>query len=142
MELQRKAILRYSLIELTFISMPTFLIFKNSSVVNTLRGADPNALRSAVLSASADAAKSPAKSSVSFQSKGHVLGGEGTPSKVQRGSIGEQVRDFGSRLTRGGFMATLIQFFTLYFVTLFSLDPKAAAENSAVSQGSAARKNR
>ncbi|MCJ1444613.1 MAG: hypothetical protein MMC23_005115 [Stictis urceolatum] len=116
-------------------AMPTFLIFKNSSVNKTLRGADPNGLRSAVLAASADAAKSGAKASVSFQTRGHVLGGGDMPSRVQRGDLAEQGRAWIAGLLPAGFMDAVIRFLGLYVVTLFSLDPKAAAENSVLNVG-------
>jgi hypothetical protein len=40
--------------------MPTFLILKGTHVKETIRGANPTALRTAVLAAAADAAKGPA----------------------------------------------------------------------------------
>jgi thioredoxin 1 len=120
--------------------MPTFLIFKNSSVVNTLRGADPNALRSAILAASADAAKSGPKSSASFQTKGHVLGGEDTPSRAQSGTVTEQANAFFKSLMRVKFLDTFIRFVGLYLVTLFSLDPKTAASTTSLGRDTAAKR--
>jgi hypothetical protein len=102
--------------------MPTFLILKNGAVVNTLRGADPGALRSAVLSAAADAAKSAPKASASFASKGHTLGTGTSPAAAKTATVGP--------LMNGGFLAWIIRFLALYFTTLFSLDPHAAAEAS------------
>lgn len=59
--------------------MPTFIIFHNSTPRTTLRGADPQGLKSAILKASADAAKGPARESLAFSSKGHVLGSAPAP---------------------------------------------------------------
>ena len=53
-------------------AMPTFLIFKNSTVANTLRGANPQGLKSAVEAAARDAKNGPAKQSAAFGTKGHV----------------------------------------------------------------------
>jgi hypothetical protein len=47
-------------------SMPTFLILKGTHVKETIRGANPTALRTAVLAAAADAAKGPAASAGAF----------------------------------------------------------------------------
>jgi hypothetical protein len=59
-------------------SMPTFLILKGTHVKETIRGANPTALRTAVLAAAADAAKGPAASAGAFfagkgQTRGWVL---------------------------------------------------------------------
>lgn len=99
--------------------MPTFLVFKNGSVADTIRGANPSALRTAVSRASADAAKGPAKSSASFQSKGYTLGSTSTPSRPAGGAALGQ-----------GFADSVIRFFGLYLTTLFSFDSYAAAEAS------------
>ena len=111
--------------------MPTFLIFKNGTVSNTLRGANPAALRSAVMTASADAARGPAKASASFASKGHVLGSEksastSTPSSRSSGVVGAPIGQW----SLAGLMDTVGRFFGLYVTTLLSLDPKAVAEVS------------
>ena len=107
--------------------MPTFILFKNGSVNNTLRGANPTGLRSAIMTASADAAKGPAKSSASFTSKGHVLGSE------DNGASGTSLRGGGASSGPwfgGGFADTVGRFFGLYITTLFSLDPVGTAESS------------
>lgn len=117
--------------------MPTFLILKNSSVTKTLRGADPASLRSAVLSASADAAKTPAKTSASFQTRGQVLGSEGPVERrgaragVGQGlGAGEKITDALRRATSGGFLDSVIRFFALYLISLVSLDPRGSVEGS------------
>ncbi|KAL9108721.1 MAG: hypothetical protein Q9227_006517 [Pyrenula ochraceoflavens] len=108
-------------------AMPTFLIFKNGRVANTLRGADPNGLRSAVMKASSDAAVGPARESPAFTSKGHVLGSENARSRPSTTSSGP-----GMALPANmqGLVDNVINFLGLYFVSLFSLDPYAAAESS------------
>ncbi|KAF2089666.1 thioredoxin-domain-containing protein [Saccharata proteae CBS 121410] len=104
-------------------AMPTFLIFKNSSVSETIRGANPAALRSAVLKCSADAAKGPGRQSASFTSKGHVLGsGSGSSSMT---------RDWGFQVQRhGSLLDTLVRFVALYFTSLFAFDAYQAAQAS------------
>lgn len=117
--------------------MPTFLVLKGSSVIETVRGANPTALRTAVLSAAASAAKGPAKSSASFSGKGQTLGssaggGAGTTRSVQAPSI-----DFGAlfaspaAFSQGrGLPHAIVRFLGLYFSTLFSLEPLKTAEQS------------
>lgn len=110
--------------------MPTFLIFKNGSVSSTIQGANPSALRSAVQAASTDAAKGAAKSAArtgpAFTSKGHKLGGEGTPSTMQTTwpsvNVGSWLNPNSSNV--------VIRFVGLYLTTLFSLDAEAAAAAS------------
>ena len=92
--------------------MPTFLIFKNGRVSNTLRGADPNGLRSAVMKASADAAAGPARESTVFGSKGHVLGAESTASKP---STSRPSLALPTNLQ--GFVDNFINFFGLYLAS-------------------------
>lgn len=100
--------------------MPTFLVFKNGKVSDTIRGANPSALRTAVSNASRDAANGPAKSSASFSSKGYTLGGGSTPS-----------RPAGNGAALGaGFGDQVVRFFGLYLTTLFSFDSYSAAEAS------------
>lgn len=105
--------------------MPTFLVFKNGSVAETIRGANPAALRAAVTKAAADAAKGPARASTAFQSKGHVLGNAGGASSSSSG-------DWAWNLTqrRGGLLDTMVRFVALYVITLFSFDAFAAARES------------
>lgn len=115
--------------------MPTFLILKGSTVVETVRGANPSSLRQAVLSAAASAAKSPAKSSASFSGKGQTLGSSSAPNSgrtVQAPSI-----DFGAltaspaAFSQGrGWPSTVVRFLGLYVTSLLSLEPGRAAEES------------
>ena len=116
--------------------MPTFLILKGKSVVETVRGANPTALRTAVLSAAANAAKSPAKSSASFSGKGQALGsGSGTASASR--TVSAPAIDFGAlfaspaAFAQGrGVASAIVRFIGLYITTLLSLEPARAAEES------------
>jgi thioredoxin len=116
-------------------AMPTFLILKGSSVVETVRGANPTALRTAVLSAAASAARGPAKSSASFGGKGQSLGSETSGSTTR--SVQAPRVDFGALVaspaafSQGrGLPHTIVRFLGLYFTSLFSLEPAKAAEES------------
>jgi thioredoxin 1 len=109
--------------------MPTFLIFKNGSVIDTIRGANPSALRSAILKAASDATKGPAKSSAAFGSKGYVLGSAGGPAATARSSGAAWSQGFGS-FGGSGLMDTVVRFMALYVTSLISFDGYHAAEQS------------
>lgn len=95
--------------------MPTFMIFKAGSVINTIRGADARGLTTAIEAAVKLAgAAAPAYSSV-----GRTLGGGPSP----RASM---ARPFNFKSV----IDTIIGFLGLYFMSLFSFDAYAAAENS------------
>lgn len=130
-------------------AMPTFLVLKGSKVVETIRGANPSALRSAILSAAADAARGPAKSSASFGGKGQTLGseaggrtvgggGSGMPS-LPNVNIGQMLSSPASFAQGRGLPQLIVRFLGLYLSTLFSFDPMRTAEGSpfAVGKGSA-----
>jgi hypothetical protein len=110
--------------------MPTFLVFKNGSVIDTIKGANPSALRTAVSTAAREAATGPAKSSASFSSKGYTLGGGSTPSGPAGGvaALGTGVAD------------QMVRFFGLYLTTLFSFDAYTAAEASPFAVRNAGRR--
>ncbi|GAB7364489.1 hypothetical protein MBLNU230_g5299t1 [Neophaeotheca triangularis] len=121
-------------------AMPTFLVLKGSSVVETVRGANVAALRAAVAGAEARAAK---EGAAVFESKGRTLGGEGVSSGAGRGSGGVGAGfglgglDVGGLLAspagfaqRAGWVAKLVRFVGLYFTTLLAFDPAGAAEGS------------
>lgn len=122
--------------------MPTFLILKGSKVVETVRGANPTALRSAILSAAADAAKGPAKaagSSALFSGKGQTLGGQGgsRPNNASGPGLGASLPNLGHAFSAPGAFAQgrgipamVVRFLGLYFSTLFSFDPIRTAEES------------
>jgi thioredoxin 1 len=109
--------------------MPTFLVLKNGSVSETIRGANPAALRNAVSRASSGAGKGPAKQSANFQSKGYTLGSSSTGSRpVNNGT--SWLGGLGTGAGAGGLAESAVRFMGLYFTTLFSFDSYAAAEAS------------
>lgn len=103
--------------------MPTFLVFKSGTVSQTIRGANPSALRSAVAAASSDVGRGSASNGTHFQSKGHRLGDPGAAASRTGGSAFPAI-------SLGGFTNTLVRFTGLYVTTLFSFDAYAAAEAS------------
>ncbi|KAK3115063.1 hypothetical protein LTR53_005982 [Teratosphaeriaceae sp. CCFEE 6253] len=121
-------------------AMPTFLILKGSSVKETVRGANATALRTAVLSAAADAAKGPAKSSgATFTGKGQTLGSESGPAGLRNSApaSASALPDAGAMLSSPaqfaqgrGLPQTVVRFLGLYLTSLFSLEPDAAAAAS------------
>lgn len=125
--------------------MPTFLVLKGNSVVETVRGANPTALRTAILSAAASAAKGPAKSSASFYGKGQALGSEASGSAAGAGgsrTVQAPAVDFGALMaspatfSQGrGLPNTVVRFLGLYVSTLFSLEPLKTAEESPFAMG-------
>lgn len=107
--------------------MPTFLVFKSSKVTETLRGANPSALRTAVMKCVADSGPGGASSGNSaFGSKGYRLGAEGDKTAQRVGG------GVGGGMSMGG-ADVLVRFVGLYFTTLFSMDAYAAAEGSPLS---------
>jgi thioredoxin 1 len=116
-------------------SMPTFLVFKNGKVVDTIRGANPSALRSAVSRAAADAGKGAASSGEHFQSQGYKLGAQGSSRAGARaGGAGWSLPSGGV----GGLADSMVRFGGLYLTTLFSFDAYAAAQSSPFSVRNAA----
>ncbi|KAF2724763.1 thioredoxin-domain-containing protein [Polychaeton citri CBS 116435] len=123
-------------------AMPTFLVLKNGSVTETIRGANPSALRSAVVNAAAQAGKGPTRSSVAFTGAGQKLGAEnragaGPGANAGRNASGPLLPDLGAMFTspaafaqRGGVLSSVVRFIGLYLTTLFSIEPKPAAESS------------
>lgn len=132
--------------------MPTFLILKNGKVSNTLRGADPSALRAAVLAASDDASRGSAQSSAAFQSKGQVLGNKpaanpptrsassglrpGAGATVAAGGAGINAtfNEYARAALRPSPLSGVVRFIGLYFTTLLTLDPHGAAASSVFNQ--------
>ncbi|KAH7383758.1 thioredoxin-like protein [Pyrenochaeta sp. MPI-SDFR-AT-0127] len=108
-------------------AMPTFLVIKSSSVVETIRGANPSALTAAVRKAANDSG--PGGSSAAFQSKGRTLGSAAEPSR----SVNESPFAGLQRLVvgNGGLSDTVVRFFALYVISLFTFDAFKAAEGSA-----------
>lgn len=118
--------------------MPTFLILKGSSVKETIRGANPTALRTAVLSAAAEAAKGGAAGGAFFSGKGQTLGSSDRPSAPAAARSGaSQMPNFGAMASSpaaysqgSGLPQTVMRFVGLYLQTLFSFVPVEAAEQS------------
>jgi thioredoxin 1 len=99
--------------------MPTFLIFRNGSVIKTIRGADPRGLTSAV----EEAAKLAGHTSP-LSTPGRTLGGTplpGRPAQSLQRPLTWDLRNF---------INAVIAFFGLYFTSLFSLNAYKAAEDS------------
>ncbi|EHK96495.1 putative Thioredoxin-like protein [Glarea lozoyensis 74030] len=95
-------------------AMPTFLIFRSGTVIQTIQGADRGGLTTAI----ENAIKLAGPSKPTFSSAGRTLGGS-TP----RASL---ARPFNYQR----YIDILISFFGLYFISLFSLDAYKAAEES------------
>ena len=98
--------------------MPTFLVFKSKSVIETIRGANPSALTAAVRKASNDTGAGAAASAL-FSSKPSQTVGEGAFARLQSLMTGN-----------GGFADMAIRFVALYLVSLFAFDSFKAAEES------------
>lgn len=91
------------------------MIFRNGTTIETIRGADPRKLTSAV----ENAVQLAGIPKPSYSTPGRTLGG--TPSRGQSLSRPLDIK---------GFFDAIIAFFGLYFYSLFSLDPFKAAESS------------
>jgi hypothetical protein len=119
-------------------SMPTFLVFKSGKVADTIRGANPSALRSAVARAAADASTGSSSSSggaVFESTKGYRLGSAGEPAvraRAQGRSAGAAGADaaLAGMASLGGFAGVAVRFLALYLTSLFSFDAFVAAEAS------------
>ncbi|KAI0530262.1 thioredoxin-like protein [Xylaria digitata] len=114
-------------------AMPTFLIFKSGSVIETIRGANPPSLTAAVEKAVKLAGT--AAPGASFSMPGRTLGG----SSGGGGSGATPVRRSGNHTSNGrswgsfspfNFINSLLTFLGLYIVSLLSFDPYKAAERS------------
>ncbi|KAI1433246.1 thioredoxin-like protein [Xylaria sp. CBS 124048] len=112
-------------------SMPTFLIFKRGSVINTIRGANAQALTAAVEQAIKMVDFAPG---ASFAAPGRTLGGIGSGSGAApaRTSSGNALggRSLWTSLSPFHLLTSLLTFFGLYFVSLLSFDPYKSAERS------------
>ncbi|KAF2704700.1 thioredoxin-domain-containing protein [Pleomassaria siparia CBS 279.74] len=109
-------------------AMPTFLVLKSSSVVESIRGANPSALKAAVNKAVTDAARGPAASAAAFKSKGYTLGSATTPSRpVNQGAFAGVSNMLSGN---GGLADVLVRFVGLYVISLFAFDSFKAAEES------------
>ncbi|KAF2832588.1 thioredoxin [Ophiobolus disseminans] len=110
-------------------AMPTFLVIKSSTVVETIRGANPSALTAAVRKAANDSASGPGAAGAAFQTKGRTLGSSSEPSRP----VGESPFAGLQRLLlgNGGFSDVLVRFVALYVISLFAFNGYKAAEESA-----------
>ncbi|KAL2117766.1 hypothetical protein VTJ04DRAFT_7426 [Mycothermus thermophilus] len=102
-------------------AMPTFIVLRSGTVIDTIQGANPPALTAAVDKAVKLAG--PGGGSA-FSGTGHRLGG--TPVSRPSASVG---RSSGS-WDLASLWQAIVTFFGLYLYSLFSLDPYKAAENS------------
>jgi len=91
--------------------MPTFLIFRSGSVIETIQGADQRKLTTAI----ENAVKLVGPAKPVYSSVGHTLGGT---------SGGSKPINFKS------FLDAVLSFFGIYFWSLLSLDAYGAAEGS------------
>ncbi|KAK0656279.1 thioredoxin-like protein [Cercophora newfieldiana] len=105
-------------------AMPTFLVLHNGSVIDTIQGANPSALTTAVEKAIKLAGPGGGSS---FGTGGHRLGGSGVAAPRAGGG---QTISRSRNWSLNGFIHAIWTFFGLYFYTLFSLDPYKAAETS------------
>jgi thioredoxin 1 len=110
--------------------MPTFLVLKSSSVIETIRGANPAALTAAVRKAAGDTS-GPGAAGAAFQSKGRTLGSAEEPSRP----VGESAFAGLQRLVvgNGGLSDVVVRFVALYVVSLFAFNGYKAAEESGFS---------
>lgn len=108
-------------------AMPTFLIFKNGSVIETIQGANPPALTAAVEKAVKLAGT--AAAGASFHTPGRTLGGP-SGAAPRRGGGQTLGRPSAWRFDSFKFLNAILTFVGLYLVSLFSFDPYKAAENS------------
>ncbi|ORY54730.1 thioredoxin-like protein [Pseudomassariella vexata] len=108
-------------------AMPTFLIFKNGSVIETIEGGSPPALSSAVEKA-VKLAGTTIPGAV-FKTPGRTLGGSG-PALGRSPGGGRSLGGRPWRLDSFKIFNAILTFFGLYLVSLFSFDPYKAAEKS------------
>jgi thioredoxin 1 len=101
-------------------AMPTFIIFKNGSAIETVQGANPPALTAAVEKAVKLAGT--AAPGAAFKTPGRTLGGgdgKGPAPARRPGAPGAFSRP--SSFTPFNIMNVLLTFFGLYFVSLLSV---------------------
>jgi len=94
-------------------SMPTFLILRNGTVIDTIQGANPPALSAAVEKAVKLAGAAPGSA---FSSGGRTLGGNSAAKSSARQPLGRP-----QNWDLNNFINALITFFGLYFTSLFSV---------------------
>ncbi|KAK3330652.1 thioredoxin-like protein [Apodospora peruviana] len=105
-------------------AMPTFLILRNGSVIDTIQGASPPALSAAVEKAVKLAGVGPSGGQV-FGTPGQRLGGSRVTGPTAGSAMARRMN-----WDLNNFINMIISFLGLYFVSLFSLDPYKSAEDS------------
>jgi hypothetical protein len=96
-------------------AMPTFLVLRNGTVTETIQGANPNALITAVEKAVKLAGPA---GGTTFATPGKRLGGSGVGPGAARGrTVGRPGAGFDLK----GFVEAVIAFVGLYFWSLFSV---------------------
>lgn len=118
--------------------MPTFLVFKDRREVARIQGADPKALEAAVKNAVSDV--------TAFSTTGGRTLGEAGPASTAGATAaaagGKPVYLRNGQATSGipfaarvrDFLDAAYVFLALYFISLLSFDPYAAAEESSFNQ--------
>jgi len=101
-------------------AMPTFLVLRNGSVIETIQGANPPALTAAVEKAVKLAG--PGGGGATFSGAGQRLGGSGVARAAGR-AVGRPVK-----WDLKGLVDAVIAFFGLYFYSLFSVGGLSSAE--------------
>lgn len=99
-------------------AMPTFLIFKSGSVIETIQGANPPALTAAVEKAVKLAGT--AAPGAAFKTPGRTLGAGG-PTPPSRPSAGGRTLGRPAKFSPFNLFNVLLTFFGLYFASLFSV---------------------
>lgn len=94
-------------------AMPTFIIFKNGSPIETIQGANPPKLTQAVENAVKLAGPT---ASSGFSAPGRTLGGSGATGGASRQSLRRPLS-----WDLNNFVNAIIGFFGLYLVSLFSV---------------------
>lgn len=117
-------------------AMPTFVILKNGSVIDTIQGANPQALTAAVEKAVKLAGPG---GGAPFQTPGRTLGGPSTSSgdtptvRIGGGATrpsGNPIQGRTSSWDLNNIINAIMVFVGLYLTSLFTLDPYMAAQNS------------
>jgi thioredoxin 1 len=111
-------------------AMPTFLIFKSGSVIETIQGANPPALTAAVEKAVKLAGTS--APGASFKTPGRTLGGSGPATSSSRGFGGGRSLGGSSGFSPFNILNVLLTFFGLYIASLFSASSRIAYSPSSL----------
>ncbi|KAH0607444.1 uncharacterized protein H6S33_002478 [Morchella sextelata] len=112
-------------------AMPTFLIFKNRQEVARVQGADVRGLTTAVEKYAAEAKSAAATFATS--GKGYTLGSSSASAAAKKPAYvrdGQVVAGVPVGAQMRGWVNAAVVFLGLYFMSLFSLDPVTAAEES------------